>query len=280
MDRSNHHTDNPVIFDKGFSINGVRQQLRQFAKLLFVFRARGHNMLLSDVLIQVFTGKPQVLLNRPLKSVHGQVGQFLFHYGRCTGHQLPGTHPCTFPDHGTGGNHGLFHHMGIIEHDGTDTHQAAGVDGASMDHCVVSHGNMVTDSGRFAEIGMNRAVVLDVRVGADVNRRHVSPQHRIEPDAGMVTNRDIADHDSRGCDKDIFSDGGYGSVVFDNHAWFFTPVHRHLVIGKFCRHRQVFATLPLNLPVSQVESAFQESTDFVAHLKVLAESAENRLGFD
>jgi len=66
MDRSNHHTDNPGIFDKGFSIamrqvrrlaplrvnpnflvrihfiNGFRQQFRQFAKLLFVFRALGH----------------------------------------------------------------------------------------------------------------------------------------------------------------------------------------------------------------------------------------------
>jgi hypothetical protein len=142
---------------------------------------------------------------------------------------------------------------------------------------------VVSNNGRFAEIGVNRAVVLNVRVAADSDRRHVSPQHRIEPDAGMVSNGYITDHHSSGCDKHVFSDGGYDSVIFDKHDWFNTPVHCYLFfVQATCRRRQIRTTLPLNPPVSQAENCFHEVANcigFATHLKVLAKAAESRLEF-
>lgn len=56
-------------------------------------------------------------------------------------------------------------------------------DGAVTDHHPLAHGR-----------GVNDGVVPDVRFGADPDRPHVPAQHDPRPDAGVRTDRHVADH--------------------------------------------------------------------------------------
>jgi hypothetical protein len=84
---------------------------------------------------------------------------------------------------------------------------------------------MVSNQRRFAEIGMNRTIVLNVRMRANPYGRHVASQHGVKPDAGVVTDGDIADDHRRGGDEHMISDDGSDSIVTDYHNSIHTPVH-------------------------------------------------------
>ena len=62
-----------------------------------------------------------------------------------------------------------------------------------MNHRVVPDAHVPADDKRNVDVAMQSAVVLNIGVGADGDRRQVPPNDRTEPDAGSVPDGDVSD---------------------------------------------------------------------------------------
>jgi hypothetical protein len=65
---------------------------------------------------------------------------------------------------------------------------------------------------------MQHAGVLDVGAIANANEVHIAAHHRVEPDAGMIPDDDIADHLRAVFDEDASSDLRKFSLIAAKHS--------------------------------------------------------------
>src|SRR4051794_18973510 len=67
-----------------------------------------------------------------------------------------------------------------------DADQTAFSYGAAVQHDLMADGHVLAERESNSRIGMQHATVLDVRAVPDGNEVIVSPNHAVEPDAGIV----------------------------------------------------------------------------------------------
>ena len=85
-----------------------------------------------------------------------------------------------------------------ILHDGPHADHDIVFDGGAVDDRQVADGHAITNDARKAGIGVHDRSILNVGAAADANRRAISPQHGVIPDAGLGRDRDIThDHGAR-----------------------------------------------------------------------------------
>jgi hypothetical protein len=82
----------------------------------------------------------------------------------------------------------------VIHHDGAEADEAAGAEGAAVDHRHVADEHVVADVGGGAAAShVDHRAVLDVGAGADADRHHVSAEDAVVPDGRVLAEVDVAD---------------------------------------------------------------------------------------
>ena len=76
-----------------------------------------------------------------------------------------------------------------------------------MNDGAMANGDVITQDAEEVVRQMQDRVVLDVRVVADGDAVDVAPQHRVAPDAGIITQGHIAQHHRALGDIDAFAKG-------------------------------------------------------------------------
>ena len=83
---------------------------------------------------------------------------------------------------GAGCHNGICMNMGAIHDDGTHANQYIVINGAAMDDGTVANCNIVPNCDGMALGAMHHDKILNICVGTNGNRRHISTQHGIVPD--------------------------------------------------------------------------------------------------
>ncbi len=83
----------------------------------------------------------------------------------------------------------------LIHDDGAHTDQTMRLHGAAMQNDAMPNADKVSQDRGVSVAGhMQHAGVLNVGAVTDPNVVDIAPHHRVEPDAGMVADDDIADY--------------------------------------------------------------------------------------
>ena len=122
-----------------------------------------------------------------------------------------------FQHHGARRHYRALFDVRPVQHHRVDADQALVLDRTSMNDRVVAHHDRLANDTGLPLIHMDGAVVLDIRIPADANRRQVAPDDRPVPDTGSVGDLDITNNNRRGGDKNVFTDlGGFPPVGQDH----------------------------------------------------------------
>jgi hypothetical protein len=84
--------------------------------------------------------------------------------------------------------------FGAIQHHRTNANERLVTNGATMQHHLVPHGDMLSDGQWLAMVCMEHAAILNVTAFANVNGFGVASNHSPKPNAGVVGQHHIA-HD-------------------------------------------------------------------------------------
>jgi hypothetical protein len=85
-------------------------------------------------------------------------------------------------------------HHGLVEHGSMDAHEHAIVDGAAVDHGIVTDGDLVADNGGSVGVHhMDAGVVLHVASASDADVVHIAADGHVKPDAALLAKNHIAD---------------------------------------------------------------------------------------
>src|SRR6185312_15698742 len=76
---------------------------------------------------------------------------------------------------------------------------------------------VITDDCGMVVTDMQHGVILDRGAGADANRPVIRPDHDTKPDAGFLTDLNVADQDGGRCDKSGGGDFRAFPAIFDEH---------------------------------------------------------------
>ena len=108
---------------------------------------------------------------------------------------------------------------GAVEQNGAHADQRAVADMRRMHDNAMADSNALADQHRFARIGMDDAVVLDIGLLTDGDPFIVAPQYRAKPDAGAGTQTHFADEHRVRRDKTVIRDFRLGAVErINRHA--------------------------------------------------------------
>ena len=93
-------------------------------------------------------------------------------------------------------------HMHVVQERGPHPDQTVRLYLAAVQDHAMPHRHMVAhDAGVEVSLNVTDGSVLDVRVMADSNVVHVTPDDCVEPDAGIVSNFNVTDNFGAFCDK-------------------------------------------------------------------------------
>src|SRR5690606_25971087 len=109
-------------------------------------------------------------------------------------HHRPGRDLLAFRNQSVCSDKALLANHSTVEDNGANADQAATADLAPVQHDHVADGAIRTDNHWEAWIGMEHAAVLDIRARADLNWLVIPADHRIEPDAHILAEVNIANN--------------------------------------------------------------------------------------
>jgi hypothetical protein len=108
---------------------------------------------------------------------------------------------------------------GVVEDDGVDADENLVFDGAAVDGGVVADGDEISDvDGIQMALPVENSAVLNVATGANADRVDVATEDRVHPDAGVVTEGDLADKLGGGIDIAASADGRGGALEGADHG--------------------------------------------------------------
>jgi hypothetical protein len=85
-------------------------------------------------------------------------------------------------------------HHGLVEHGSMDAHEHAIVDGAAVDHGIVTDGHLIADDGWAVGVhDVDAGVVLHVASASDADVIHIATYGHIKPDTALFAENHIAD---------------------------------------------------------------------------------------
>jgi len=117
-------------------------------------------------------------------------------FRRAAEDERAGRHLRSRRDDGAGADQALVADDHAVEEDRADADQAVITDGASVQNGRVADGHILADEGRPAVGGdVHGGVVLDVRARAYADAFDVAAHDRMEPDARVGGEDDVADDD-------------------------------------------------------------------------------------
>ncbi len=116
-------------------------------------------------------------------------------------HQRTRRHLHAFWHDSPRGDHAAPPHPGPVEDDGAHPDQGILLDLATVQDGAMSDADPGTDQAGHALIDVHHAVVLDVALGPKHDRRQVTAQDGVVPDAGFGLQGDIADQPRSGRDE-------------------------------------------------------------------------------
>ena len=162
-------------------------------------------------------------------------GEFAAKLGGYAGPQGAGRNDGVFWDDGAGGDDGAGTDAAIVQHTGADADEAFVFNHAAMNRGVVADGDPVADNDPVEiALAMEDGAVLDVGVGAYVNRIDVAAKHGIHPDRGVLPEGDVADKLGGEIDITAGMDLGDAALVTADHGK--KPPDRlfHFEVGLVC----------------------------------------------
>jgi hypothetical protein len=99
--------------------------------------------------------------------------------------------------------------FGAIKNRGTHADEDFVADFAGMDDCGVSDSDKVSEFAREVVGEVEDGVILDVRVVSDNDTIDVAAKHGVVPDAGMITDGNVANNDRALGDVNTGAQGGF-----------------------------------------------------------------------
>ncbi|RWW90334.1 hypothetical protein BHE74_00023108 [Ensete ventricosum] len=121
-----------------------------------------------------------------------RLGQFTHDLARRAHHQRTIGNFLALANQRVGANDAMLADFCAVEDDGVNADKAVIIDGATMQHGVMTDGHAGAQGQRVAHVGVHHAAVLHVAVLADQDQFVVATQHRIEPDVGALLQLDLA----------------------------------------------------------------------------------------
>jgi len=115
-------------------------------------------------------------------------------FSRDAGHQAAGRNDGVLGDDCAGGDDGALADAGVIEDDGSDADEDGVFDDAAVDCGVVADGDHLADvDGVEVAHAVEDGAVLDIGFCADADGVDVAADDGVHPDAGVLTEDDVAD---------------------------------------------------------------------------------------
>ena len=99
-----------------------------------------------------------------------------------------------FGDQGVGTNEAVFANSCPVEDNGVDADQGVVADGTSVEHDLVTHGDIFADGQGQPWVSVQDGTVLDVGIFADGDDLVITANHSVEPDADVMFHDYRAQH--------------------------------------------------------------------------------------
>ena len=118
----------------------------------------------------------------------------------------------------------------MVQKDAAHADQAVIADFATMEDGTVADGHVIAERQRCIQTDVEGGIILNIGVAADRHLIHIGAQDGIEPDGGMIFERDRAADEGSFCEEDFFAYDGFAfEELFKDMA--------HGVGGMVCRVR-------------------------------------------
>lgn len=161
-------------------------------------RALWHNSLASIVALS----EPGILIRSVHRPSRGIALQGFFYFGRIAGRKAIGRNLAIFANHTARRHQRAGSNNGAAEKNGAHSNEAALFDACPVKYSAVTYGDVFfQNKAGLRAFAVSDDIVLYVASAADTYGREVSAQDRAEPDAGIVSDFNIADDGCVRCDE-------------------------------------------------------------------------------
>lgn len=150
--------------------------------------------------------------------------RFFYFCGRTSGKHAIGNLD-VFSDDAACGHEGPLADDAVVEQHGVAPDERVTLDVAVFHDGSVTDRDVVVDLRQMRHV--DHRVVLNGGTGADADRSVIAAEDGSEPDAGLLTDFNVADKDGRGGDKCGGMYLGSLAPVSDDHLWNAYAMHRH-----------------------------------------------------
>ena len=145
-------------------------------------------------MLRVVSGETHVFLGRFLETDPFLPRQRADHFGRRTQHQGTGRNLSARRDQSACADERLLADHGAVKNGRSHANQNLIANRAGVNDGDMANSDVIAyDAGEIVR-QMQDGIVLDVCMVADNNAVEVTPEHGVVPDAGVMTERDVAQH--------------------------------------------------------------------------------------
>ena len=131
-------------------------------------------------------------------------------------------------------------HAHVIQQNRSHAHQHPRFDCAAVQNHAVAHGHIVLDDERILVLHhVQNRTILNIASRPDADPVHVAANHRARPDAGVLTNGDVADNYGRGIDVSRRGDLRPPAVIAADHL---------LAPALFLLYKRISTNADINTP--------------------------------
>src|SRR5215831_15923009 len=145
-------------------------------------------------LLDVFSGKADIVLRRPVQPADLRLRQRAYDLRRAAEHERAGRDLTARGHHRSRADQALFADLRTVEDDRAHADQRKRVNRAGVhDHVMRDRYAVPQDRGHPAAEDVDRGIILDVHPRADTDVADIAAHYRVEPDTRLRTDVHIAD---------------------------------------------------------------------------------------